>query len=81
MRGLPLSGCHLADSLQHTVDAYAPTTFHSASFVHHRGDWGTVEHSDFLTLLKELTIFICSFLDFFCIPSFFRYITDIILLK
>jgi len=42
------------------------------------GDRGIVEHFDFLTLFKELAVFICSFLDFF---AFFRYITDIILLK
>jgi len=29
------------------------------------GDRSTVEHFDFLTLLKELAVFICSCLDFF----------------
>jgi len=28
------------------------------------GDRGIVEHFDFLTLFKELAVFICSFLDF-----------------
>jgi len=35
------------------------------------GDWGTVEHFDFLTLLKKLAVSICSFLDCFAFLNSF----------